>query len=52
MILEESTTIFSNGKQVAGIKFDLVASNGLKIIGVAAEKDVSHEVFAKAGSYL
>ena len=32
--------------------FDVVASNVLRIIGVAAEKEVSLEVFAKAGRYL
>jgi predicted DNA repair protein MutK len=52
MILEETTTIFCDGKQVAGIVFDLAASNRLRIIGVAAEKEVSLTVIAKAGSYL
>ena len=38
MILEENTTTFFGGKQVDGLMFDVVASNVLRIIGVAAEK--------------
>ena len=51
-ILEEITTNFFGRKQIARIMFNDVASNGLRMIGMdvhmAAEKEVSVEVFAKA----
>jgi hypothetical protein len=56
VILEKNTTTFFGGKQVEEIMFDVVASNVIGIIGMdvhaSSEKDVSLEVFAKAGSYL
>ena len=54
-ILEEITTNFFGRKQIARIMFNDVASNGLRMIGMdvhmAAEKEVSVEVFAKAWRY-
>ena len=52
MILEEITTTFCDGKQVAEIVFDVAANNRLRIIGVTTEKEVSLTVIAKARSYL
>jgi len=52
VILEEITTTFCDGKQVAEIVFDVAANNRLRIIGVTTEKEVSLTVIAKARSYL